>query len=63
MHENDLIRKVRLLSKCMTSQPGWQTVALPILAFLKNKKNSGTSLPGSFFAWLLNKNISLVISY
>ena len=27
-------------------------------AFLKNKKRSGTSLPGSFFAWLLKKNSS-----
>ena len=28
--------------------------------FLKNKKRSGTSLPASFSAWFLNKNISRV---
>ena len=32
-------------------------------AFLKNKKRSGTSLPASFFAWFLKKNIYLVIFY
>ena len=30
-------------------------------AFLKNKKRPGTSLPVSFSAWFLKKNISLVI--
>ena len=32
-------------------------------AFLKSKKKSGTSLPASFSAWILNKNILLVIFY
>ena len=32
-------------------------------AFLKNKNRSGTSLPASFFAWFLKKNIYLVIFY
>ena len=32
-------------------------------AFLKNKKRCGTSLPASFSAWFLKKNISLVILY
>ena len=31
-------------------------------AFLKNKKRSGTSLPASFSAWFLMKNISLVLN-
>ena len=31
--------------------------------FLKNKKRSGTNLSASFSAWLLKKNISLVIFY
>ena len=30
-------------------------------AFLKNKKRSGTSLPASFSAWVLKKNIFVVI--
>ena len=32
-------------------------------AFLKSKKKSGTSLPASFSAWILKKNILLVIFY
>ena len=32
-------------------------------AFLKNKKRSTTSLPASFSAWFLKKNISLVIFF
>ena len=32
-------------------------------AFLKNKKGSGTSLPTSFSARFLKKNISVVIFY
>ena len=32
-------------------------------AFLKNNKRSGTSLPASFSAWFLKKNISVVIFY
>ena len=32
-------------------------------AFLKNKKKSGTSFPGSFFAWFLKENVSLAILY
>ena len=31
------------------------------LAFLKNKKRFGTNLPVIIFAWILKKNISLVI--
>ena len=31
--------------------------------FLKNKKRSGASLPATFSAWLLQKNIYLVIFY
>ena len=32
-------------------------------SFYKNKKRSGTSLPASFSAWFLKKNISLVIFF
>ena len=32
-------------------------------AFFKNKKRSETSLPASFFAWFLKKNISIVSFY
>ena len=33
------------------------------IAFLKNKKRSGTSLPASFSAWFLRKSISLITFY
>ena len=32
-------------------------------AFSKNKKRSGTSLPASFSAWFLKKNIFIIIFY
>ena len=146
MYKNGLIRKIRLISEFMTSQPGKQTIAMHLLpniskskgnqimkfgllkpvyeklytkcgeettsrpfsyqnwgyiwinflkfytvcfycmpswglsnyikteqqttcfstsykVFLKNKKMSGTSLPASFSAWFLKKNISLAIVY
>ena len=31
MQKNGLIRKIRLISKCMTPQPGKQTIAMHIL--------------------------------
>ena len=41
----------------------WLLAFTSYKAFLKNKKASGTSLPASFSAWFLKKNISLVIFY
>ena len=40
MSKNGLIRKIKLISKFMTSQPGQQTVAINILInFSRNKGN------------------------
>ena len=40
MWENGLIRKLRLISKYMTSQPGEQTITINILPnILRNKGN------------------------
>ena len=41
----------------------WPLALTLYKAFLKNKMRSGTSLPASFFAWFLKKNISHVMVY
>ena len=40
----------------------WQLTFTICKAYLKNKKRSGTSLPVSFSAWFLKKNISYSIN-
>ena len=57
-----------LFAKLRTIESDWNWAAYYLLlpwgkAFLKSKKKSGTSLPASFSAWVLKKNISLVIFY
>ena len=55
--KNDLIRKVILISKFITSQPGWQTIAIHILHNISQVKatrqwnlvNYKTSIRGIFF--------------
>ena len=57
-----------LFGKLRTLKTDWNLAAdhlhLPQRKlFLKNKKKSGTSLPVSFSAWFLKKNMSLVIFF
>ena len=40
--ENGLIRKIRLTSKFMTSQPGLETVAIHILHYISQSKSNKT---------------------
>ena len=40
--KNDLIRKIRLTSKFMTSQPGLQTIAIHTLANISQSKGNQT---------------------
>ena len=40
--KNGLIRKMRLISKFMTSQPGYQTIALKILPNISRSKGNQT---------------------
>ena len=40
MYKNGLIRKVRLILKFVTSQPGQQTIAINILANISRRKNN-----------------------
>ena len=42
MQKNGLIRKIRLISKFMTSQPGKQTMAIHILPYISRNKDSRT---------------------
>ena len=42
MHKNCLIRKTRLISKFMTSQPGSQTIAIHILPNISRSKGNQT---------------------
>ena len=40
--KNGLIRKIRLISKFMTSQPGYQTTAVHVLANISRSKGNQT---------------------
>ena len=42
MYKNALIRKIRLISKFMTSKPGQQTIAIHILANISRSKSYQT---------------------
>ena len=53
-------------AKLRTIESDWNCGPLAFTsfeAFLKNKKRTGTSLPGSFSRWFSKKNVSLVIFY
>ena len=42
MYKNGLIRKIRLISKFMTSQPGKQAIAIHILPHISRSKRNQT---------------------
>ena len=42
MYKNSLIRKISLVSKFMTSQPGYKTIAIHILANISRRKGNKT---------------------
>ena len=42
MHKNSLIRKIRLISKFVTSQPGLQTMAIHTLPNISRSKGNQT---------------------
>ena len=66
---------LKVLYSCFYCIPSWggvsksietkvQTICFHLIQnFLKHKRRSGSSFPVWFFAWLLKKNISLVIFY
>ena len=53
MYKNDLIRKIRLISKFMTSKPGKQTIAIQILPNISRGKNNQTIRFGEI--WSVNR--------
>ena len=46
--ENGLIKKIRLISKFITSQPGKQTIAIHILSIILRSKGNGTRKTASW---------------
>ena len=62
MKKNDLLRKIRLISKLMTSQPGKQIIAIHILHNISRSKGNQTMKFGQFIEYN-KKNIFLVRFY
>ena len=56
MFKYRLIRKIRLISKFMTSQPGKQTIAIHILANISRSKGNQTMK----FGQLIERNMRLI---
>ena len=62
MYKNGLIRKVRLISKFMTSQPGQQTVGIHILPNISRTKDNQTMKFGQLIEYNM-RNIFVEKSY
>ena len=62
MYKNSLIRKIRLVLKFMTSQPGQQTIAMHILPNTSRSKGNQTVKFGQFIEYNLS-NIFVEKSY
>ena len=62
MWKNSLIRKIKLISKFMTSQPGKQTIAIHLLLNISRSKGNQTMKLGQFID-LYMKHIFLEKSY
>ena len=54
MSKNDLIRKIRLISKFMTSEPGWQTIAIHILNNISRSKRNEVMKFGQSIEFCMN---------
>ena len=62
MYKNSLIRKVRLISKFMTSQPGQQTIEIHILPNISRTKDNQTMKFGQLIEYNM-RNIFVEKSY
>ena len=62
MYENGLIRKMKLISKLITSQPGKQTIAIYILPNISRSKGNQAMKSGQLIKHNM-KNIFLEKSY
>ena len=56
MYKNGLIRKIRLISKFMTSQPGCQTIAIHILPNILRSKGNQTMKFGQLIEYSLRNS-------
>ena len=54
--KNDLIRKIRLVLKFMTLQPGKQTITIQILLNISQSKDNQTKKIGQLIEYI-NRNI------
>ena len=62
MHKNSLIRKIRLISKLMTLEPGKQTIAIHILPIISRSKDNQTMKFGQLIEYNM-RNFFLVKPY
>ena len=62
MSRNGLIRKIRLISKFMTSQPGYQTISIQILTNISRSKANQAMKFGQLTEYSM-RNIFLEKSY
>ena len=54
--KNGLIRKIRIISKFMTSQPGYQTIEIHILPNISRRKSNQTMKPDQLIEYNKRKN-------
>ena len=62
MQKNCLIKKIKLISKSITSQPAKQTIAINILSNISRSKGNGTMKFGQLIEYCV-RNIFLEKSY
>ena len=62
MQKNGLIRKIKLISKFMTSQPGKEAIAIYILVNVSKNKSNQAMKFGQFIEYVI-RNIFLEKSY
>ena len=62
MYKNDLIKKIRLISKFLTSQPGKQKIAIHILPNISRSKGNQKIKFGQLIEYNI-RNIFIEISY
>ena len=58
MKKNGMIRKIRLISKFMTSQPGWQTITMHVVPNIPRNKSNQTVEIGQLIEYNM-RNISV----
>ena len=62
LHKNSLIIKIRLISKFITSQPGYQTIVIHILTNISRSKGNQTNKLGQLIEYNM-RNIFLEKSF